>query len=167
MEEQGASGQALEAGTTSTSTLAPTPELTHFQGFHRLKLEATGRIALPSAFKGAFGSQAHLRPHRDQMLMLWTPAAFRAVVAKAQADDSGVLGPRRLKRLHITTSDISVDKQGRFVVPSELKARAGLGEHIVLAGSRETIEIWSAEAFEIEAESFDEGDLFFDGFEGV
>ncbi|CAN5806952.1 hypothetical protein BH10ACT1_BH10ACT1_42160 [soil metagenome] len=157
---------AQEVETTSVSTSAPAPGLTLFQGFHRLKLEATGRIALPSAYKGAFGPKAFIRAHRDQMLMLWTPEAFETVVAAARADDSGVLGPRRVKRLRISTSEVAVDKQGRFVVPAELKAHVGLGEQIVLAGAGEAIEIYSSEAFAIEAQSFDENDLFFDGYEG-
>jgi len=167
MEDHGVSGSTAGSGTTATSTALAAPGIATFQGIHRLKLEATGRIALPSAFKGAFGSLGHVRAQRDEMLMLWTPAAFEAVMAKVKADDSGVIGPRRLKRMHMATSDVSIDKQGRFVVPPELKAKVGLGERIVLAGSRETIEIWSAEAFEAEEATLDEGDLFFDGFEGL
>ncbi|HEX2577847.1 MAG TPA: hypothetical protein VHK88_15965 [Aquihabitans sp.] len=168
MEIEGASGAA--ATVTGAPTAAALPAYGHapFRGTFRLKLEATGRVALPAAFKGAFGSAAVLRAHRQEHLNLWTPRAFDEVVKEFVASQpGGVVDPRTRKRLHMSATDVAVDKQSRFVIPPELKARVGLTDRIVLAGSIETIEIWSAEAFEAEEATFDDADLFFDGFAGL
>ncbi len=150
---------------------APTPAAyghAPFRGTFHLKLESTGRIALPAALKGAFATTAVLRAHRDEHLNLWTPQGFEAVVQEFVASQpGGVVHPRTKKRLHMSVTEVSIDKQGRLVVPPELKARVGLGERIVLAGAIEAVEIWSAEAFEAEQATFDDADLFFDGFEGL
>lgn len=167
MEEQGARGQVVEVGGAVAPTL-PAFGHTPFRGTFRLKLEASGRIALPAAFKGAFGSLGLVRAHRQQYLNLWTPAAFDEVVkALVASGPGGVVDPRTRKRLHMATTEVSIDKQSRLVIPPELRAKVSLGEQIVLAGSIETIEIWSAAAFAAEEQTLDEADLFFDGFEGL
>lgn len=166
MEDEGTQGQVVEA----VGQVAPTvPAFGHapFRGTFRLKLEASGRIALPAALRGAFGPIGLVRAHRGEYLNLWTPAAFDEVVRVFAGQPGGVVDPRTRKRLHMSTTEVSIDRQSRLVVPPELRARVGLGEQIVLAGAIETIEIWSAEAFAAEEATFDDADLFLDGFEGL
>lgn len=168
MEERAATGVAVATVEAQTAPGLPGYGHPSFKGTFHLKLDATGRVALPAALKGAFGAQCVLRPHRNEYLNLWTPLGFdeflKAFVASRPV---GVVGPRTRKRLHMSATESAVDKQSRFVIPPDLRAQAGLGERIVLAGSIETIEIWPAETFEAEEATFDEADLFLDAFEGL
>ncbi len=153
-----------------TPTASPLTSFGHpaFHGTYRLKLDATGRVSLPASFKGAFSATGFIRPNRNSHLMLWTPSGFKAVAdAFGGSGSSGVVNPRTRKRLHMSTTEVSVDRQSRFVIPPELRVKVGLGEAIVLAGAIETIEIWSADSFVDEEATFDDADLFFDGFEGL
>lgn len=168
METGREQGVALAAGEVASPS--PTTAFGHpaFHGTFRLKLDATGRVSLPASFKGAFATSGFVRPNRNSHLMLWTPTGFKAVAdSLGGSATSGVIDPRTRKRFHMSTTEVSVDKQSRFVIPPDLRVKAGLGDAIVLAGSIETIEIWSAEAFEAEEATFDDADLFFDGFEGL
>lgn len=168
MEEEGA--RATAAGEMEAPAAPTLRAYSHapFKGIFPLKLEASGRVALPAALKGAFAGAGVLRPQRDGHLNLYTPQGFEAVAERFKAGNpSGVVGPRALKRFHMSSADVVVDKQSRFVIPPEFKARVGLGARIVLAGAMEAIEIWPAEGFEPEEATFDEVDLFFDGFEGL
>lgn len=165
MEEEGARVTATGEMETPAASALPVYGHAPFKGIFRLKLEASGRVALPAALKGAFAGAGVLRPHREEHLDLYTPQGFRAVAQQFAA--SNPMGPKALKRFHMSSPDVVVDKQSRFVIPPELKARVGLGERIVLAGAMEAIEIWPAEGFEPEEATFDEVDLFFDGFEGL
>lgn len=152
------------------ATAAVLPAYGHapFKGTFHLKLDAAGRVALPAALKGPFAGSAVLRAHRGEFLNLWTPLAFdQFVKAFGASQPTGVVDPRTRKRLHMSSSDVAVDKQSRFVIPPELRTRVGLGDRIVLAGSIETIEIWPADTFGAEEETFDDVDLFIDGFEGL
>ncbi len=135
-----------------------------FRGTFHLRLEANGRLALPAALRHAFAGQAVIRPYRRQFLNLWTPTGFEAVDAAVRA--SRPVDPRTRRRFHISAQDVSVDKQFRIVLPPDLREEVGLGEDLVLAGARETIEIWPADRFEAEAAEED-ADLFLDGFDGL
>jgi MraZ protein len=138
------------------------------KGAFPLRLDTNGRIALPAALKGPFTGEAVLRPHRQKYLNLYTPLAFEEVVkAYVAGQPEGVLDPRTRKRLYMSTTEVAVDRQSRLVVPPELRARVGLGERIVLAGAIEAVEIWPAETFADEEATFDDADLFFDGFAGL
>lgn len=165
MEEQGAQGGVRAPERATTSPALPAYGHAPFRGTFRCKLEATGRLALPADLRGPFGATAVLRPHRTAYLNLWTPAAFDLVAD--QLASGGVVSPRTRKRFHMSATEVSVDKQRRLVIPPELRERVGLGEQIVVAGSIESIEIWSPEAYAAEEDAFDEADLYLDGFEGL
>lgn len=155
---------------TATEVAAALPAYGHapLKGAFALRLDANGRIALPAALKGAFTSHAVLRPHRQEHLNLYAPLAFDEVVkAYVASRPDGLVDPRTRKRFYMSTTEVAVDKQSRLVVPPELRARVGLRERIVVAGAIEAIEIWPAETFAAEEATFDDADLFFDGFEGL
>ncbi len=161
---------AVDAGTAEEASTSAGPVYGHapLKGTFPMKLDSNGRIALPAALKAAFAGSAVLRPHRTEYLNLYTPLAYDEVVKAYVADQpKGVLSPRTRKRLYMSTTEVTVDRQSRLVVPPELRAQVGLGERIVVAGAIEAIEIWPAEAFVGERATFDEADLFFDAFEGL
>ncbi len=172
MELEGQQGGRPGAGGVASVTRlpvaadAPTTSYGHrpFVGTHRVRLEANGRFSLPTALRHAFGELAVVRPYRDLHLNVWTPAAFAAVDAAVKA--SRPVEPRTRRRVHQSALEIPFDKQYRMILPEAARERVGIGEEIVLAGAMETIEIWAVDRWEREV-AVDDGDLFFDGFEGL
>lgn len=149
-------------------SVAPAETLPSFRGHYPVRLEGSGRVALPAAYRFAFEAQAIIRPFRDNFLQLWNEAGFR--YTRAQLDekaDRNVVSHRVLKRFNMSSLDVALDKQHRFVIPAHLQAAVGLSSEIVLAGSSEVIEIWSAEAWAEEQAALADADLFFDDFEGA
>lgn len=172
MEDTGGTGPAASA--TAVEANAPAlPAFGHvgFTGTTRLKLPDNGRIALPAHLKGAFTDSAQILPTLGRFLNLYTPAGFRALANVVASDASkAVMQPRARKRLYMAAATVSVDSQGRLVLPTELRERVGIatGEDIVLAGAVEAIEIWSASRFdEEEAGNIDDLDLLLGNFEGL
>lgn len=168
MEERGVRADVEVPETSPTASPVPVYGHAPFRGTFRIKLEPSGRIALPAALRGAFGGTGVLRPRRMQCLTLCTPLAFDEIVkAFVASRPGGVVHPRTRKRFHMSATDVPIDRQHRFVIPPELREQVGLDDQIVLAGAIETIEIWSAAAYRAEEEAFDDVDLFLDGFEGL
>lgn len=166
MEARGAT-RDVEAS-VAAPTLAPENTLPSFIGWHTVKLEASGRVVLPTSFRFAFTSRAILRPYRDRYLNLWNQAGFELTREEyAARAEKTVIGSRAKKRFNISSSDVAFDKQFRFVIPDKLQAAIGLGPEIVLAGSSEAIEIWNAEAWAEEQESLADADMFLDDYEGA
>ena len=129
------------------------------------RLEPTGRLAVPAVYRYAFGGQARLRAYRRDYLMLWTEQAFDQV-ATTMATKGGLIDPQARKNLYRATQSVTVDRQGRIVIPQDLRERVGLTEQVVVVGAIESLEIYSAEAFE-RLTALDDADLFFDTFDGL
>lgn len=169
MEQSGATGD--EQGATVTSLHAPDatglPAFGHiaFSGSAAARLEPTGRLAIPAAYRGAFSGQARMRAFRTDYLILWTARAFD-LVADEMASEGGLIDPQVRKNLYRFTQSVPVDRQGRLVIPPELRERAGLTDQVVVVGSIEALEIYSAEAF-ARLSAKDDADLFFETFDGL
>ena len=171
MESMGETGTVQEAVGAGTSPRLPVFGHAPFSGTYRTRVEASGRLALPAAFKGAFAEAALIRARRTEHLMLWTPQGFEAVVDAMEArNPGGMVDPRTRLRIFKSAPRISVDRQSRLVLPPELREQVGItgDSEVVLAGAVECIEIWPARRFDDdEADKFDDVDLLFDTHSGL
>jgi MraZ protein len=144
-----------------------------FAGTYRTRLEASGRLVVPSALRGPLvaAGAAHVMPRRSERLFLFTPQGFEVMVDAVVTDQGmGVVDPEVRQRFFKAAPRVSVDKQARLVVPPELRALIGIeGEaDVVLAGAIERIELWPARRFdEIEAQKMGDLDLLLDGHGGL
>lgn len=170
MAESGAAGIGMAPGTTVASPRSTVFGHEPFSGTYRTRLEASGRLALPSAFKSAFADAALVRARRTEHLQLWTPLGFEAVVDALAARGDGMLDPQTRQRIFKSAPRVSVDRQSRLVLPPELREQVGIaGEvEVVLAGAIESIEIWPARRYDDEeAAKLDDVDLLFDTHSGL
>lgn len=170
MEAQG-TGMSATAAAVPAVTGLPVFGHAPFSGTYRTRVEANGRVALPAAFKGAFGDVAVIRARRTEHLMLWTPRGFEAVVDDMQVrNPEGMLDPRTRQRIFKSAPRVSVDRQSRLVLPPDLREQVGIDAEaeVVLAGAVECIEIWPARRFDDEeAARLDDVDLLFDTHSGL
>ena len=108
-----------------------------FSGEFRLTLPANGRIALPATLRRAFVDTAFVRVIGGRFVNLWTPLAFRMVMDQMAAQGGqGLVDPRVRKRAYASSTEVSVDSQGRFVLPPAVRDAVGIatGDEILLAG---------------------------------
>jgi MraZ protein len=72
--------------------------------------------------------------------------AFEERLTKLPQFDPNVL---MLKRLYVAgATECPVDKQGRLMIPPELREYAGLEKDLIFAGMVKTVEIWSKERWQ-------------------
>jgi MraZ protein len=63
---------------------------------------------------------------------------------------------RQLRRLLFSgAADVEVDRQGRILIPQNLREYAGLGEQVVLAGMDTFFEVWSSERWRTVLDTLD------------
>ena len=78
----------------------------------------------------------------------WTPLAER--VSALSIGDPDVRLLRRMLFAHAT--DLHLDRQGRILVPADLRTHAGLEREAVVVGMHTFIEIWSPDGWSAQDE---------------
>jgi len=163
----------VEQGAAGTVTEPRLPAFGHhpFSGAARTRVEANGRLALPATFKTAFADAAIVRSGGAQCLFLMTPRAFELVVDALKANDPDMmLDNRKRQLLFMGSPRISVDRQGRVVLPPELRTKVGIDpdSEVVVAGAIERLEIWPAARYDAQqAPLVDDVDRMFETFGGL
>lgn len=172
MEELGGN-ESVATATSEAPTAPPLPAYGHapFLGTFRMKLPANGRVVLPSTLRRAFADKGMIRPVNGRFLNLYTPFGFQVTVDEmmARARD-GLIAPRSRKRMFTSSTEVSIDSQGRLVLSKELRDAVGVGAdgRVVVAGAIEAIEIWPEDRYdEEELPTLSDADLFLDNFEGL
>jgi MraZ protein len=115
-----------------------------FTGEYRHTVDEKGRIAVPARFRA--------RLAEGSVLANWIDGCL-AIFPRSDWDRLGELisglpftdpAARQLQRfLYGGATEIDLDRQGRFVVPANLREYAGLRGDAVIVGSRDHAEIWA------------------------
>jgi MraZ protein len=80
----------------------------------------------------------------DRCLTIYPLAAWEALAEKVNALPLADANARALRRLFFAeAADATLDGQGRIVLPTALRAYAGLEEQATVVGMNTSIEVWS------------------------
>ena len=114
-----------------------------------LTLDPKGRITLPSRLKGQLdhvGTSALIFIAHNGHLRAYTKADFRKHVEGPLVGlDSFDPEVERKQRMRLGFAvEISIDAQGRFLVPLNLRQMAALERDVVLISLAERFELWDA-----------------------
>jgi MraZ protein len=124
-----------------------------FLGRYAHNLDAKGRLAIPARFRDALAEGVILTRGIDRCLALYPLEAWRPLAEKVAALPLTDADARNFRRLVFAeAADLSLDGQGRVLVPPELRRYAGLEREALVVGVDTSIEIWSPERWaEVEA----------------
>lgn len=120
-----------------------------FMGEFHHALDPKGRVFIPAKLRDTLGEKCVVTRGLDQCLFVYTESEWASV-------------ERKLKQLPMTQSDarafvrfffsgavnIDLDKQGRVMLPVNLREYASLDKDAVIIGVSSRIEIWSKEMWE-------------------
>ena len=120
-----------------------------FVGQYQHSLDDKGRLILPAKFRREFESGGHLSPNMDGCVALWTPGEFARKSAEyLDAGRNGSADERRQARFWATnSSEVDVDRQGRFAVPTVVRDFAQLDGDVIIAGNLDHIELWNPQRY--------------------
>lgn len=114
-----------------------------FWGEYSHQLDNKGRLIIPSRYRALLNEQAMLTRGLDQNLVIYPEKAWQTVTE--QLNQVPITHPtaRALRRLLFSGAvQLSLDKQGRVIIPTYLRNYAGLEEEVLLVGMENYIEIW-------------------------
>lgn len=124
----------------------PTPLLL---GTYTPKIDAKGRMALPSKFRLQLGAGMVMARGQERCVYLLPQAEFRRIAVQIQRTSMGNKAAREYLRVFLSGAvDQDPDKQGRVLVPQMLRDYANLGSGVVVIGVGTRAEIWNDKAWE-------------------
>lgn len=114
-----------------------------FIGEYSHNLDEKGRLAIPKKFRQDLSKGAVVTRGLDNCLFLYTKKEWEKLAEKLSTLPFAQANTRAFARLMLAGAmDVSVDKQGRIVLPEYLRTFAGLKKETVVAGLYNRLELW-------------------------
>jgi MraZ protein len=124
-----------------------------FIGEFHLTIDDKGRFAVPVKFRSALATGAVVTRGLDTSLFVLTQEAWQRLSAKIAELPLGSAASRSFARFMLAGAmDVTLDAQGRFVVPEYLRTHAKLQKDAVLVGVNDRLELWDKATWSAYAE---------------
>lgn len=122
-----------------------------FMGEFNHSIDPKNRVIVPAKFRDELGESFVLTAGLDGCLYLCPTKDWEAFVEKL-AQLPFTKETREFQR-HFTqnAAECEIDKQGRILIPSNLKTLAGLDKDVVFVGVIGKVELWSKERLEADS----------------
>lgn len=120
----------------------------YFMGKYNHTIDPKGRLSIPSKFREQLGDEFVLSRGMDDCLFLYPIEEWEKFADKISDLDLLVEENRDFARYFLSEAQyVTVDKQGRILMPSDLREEAGLDKDVVISGMGKRIEIWSLDSW--------------------
>lgn len=117
-----------------------------FIGEHNHTLDNKGRITMPSKFRDDLGEEFIVTKGLDSCLFVYPKAEWAIFEDKLKTLPLTNKDARAFVRFFFAgASECSLDKQGRVLIPPNLRNHAELSKDAIIIGISTRIEIWSKE----------------------
>lgn len=114
-------------------------------GKYKHSIDPKGRLFVPAKLKDELGSAFYVTLGLDHCLSVYTQSSWDAILEKYNA--LPLSQSRRMRFLFANAAKCEPDKQGRFLLPTELRDYAGLKQDVTFIGQGNHAEIWDSEAY--------------------
>ncbi|MGA0093352.1 MAG: division/cell wall cluster transcriptional repressor MraZ [Chthoniobacterales bacterium] len=137
----------VENGFTTLKMSKSAPVPTVYAGEFRHAVDTKHRVTVPSRWRSDDDKEEFFAvpdPGGD-FLMILPPHEFDRVKSDVEANASIAPSDRRkfIRRFYSLAQIVTVDKQGRILLPEEYCRRLGLEGEVVLIGTHSRMEIWN------------------------
>ncbi len=120
-----------------------------FMGEYNHTIDTKGRLIVPSKFREQLGDEFVVTKGMDGCLFVYANEDWSAFEQKLTSLPLINKEARKFARFFLAgAAQVEVDKQGRILLPANLREFAGLEKDVVLVGVGSRIEIWSRENWE-------------------
>ena len=120
-----------------------------FMGEYSHSIDEKGRLIIPSKFREELGDEFVVTKGLDGCLFVYENSEWKALEDKLRALPLTNKDARAFARYMLAgAAEVSLDKQGRILLPQVLRNFAGLDKDVVLIGVASRVEIWNKEKWE-------------------
>ncbi len=115
-----------------------------FMGEYRHAIDDKNRLIIPAKFREALGERFVLTKGLDNCLFLYPQAEWQELETKMRALSFTKADARSFVRLFFSgASEGELDKQGRVLLPVNLKEYGRIEKEVVIIGVSSRVEVWS------------------------
>ena len=130
-----------------------------FIGEYQHSLDSKNRIIVPSKLRDSLGDRFIISKGLDGFLYAYPIDECQKFEEKLKNLPLTNKDARAFVRFFVAgATEVETDKQGRGLIPANLREYAGIEKEIVTIGALNKVEIWSKEKWE----SYNESDIDFD-----
>ena len=113
-----------------------------FLGEYEHTIDTKGRMAVPARFRAQLDRGAVISKGKGFCLSVYTMQRWDEKSAELTEGKTSEELRDFERRIYPSASEVELDGQGRMVIPAKLRAYAGLGSDVTVAGVRDHFEIW-------------------------
>ena len=130
--------------------------LTALMGTYHHNIDAKGRMSFPTKLRDLLGGEFYVTKSINQKCLTIYPKSEWEKLANKIAELPDSMGGLDIKRwLFSGAGELVPDKQGRVLIPSDLREFAGLKKDVVVIGLDDKAEIWDKELWDAQQSNMD------------
>jgi len=120
-----------------------------FYGEFQHTVDPKGRVIVPSTFREELGEKFILTKGLDDCLFVYSKTEWSNLEAKLKTLPLSNKDARAFVRFFFSgATECEVDKQGRILIPQNLRSYAGLEKDIYIIGVSTRVEVWDKARWE-------------------
>lgn len=117
-----------------------------FSGEYQHSVDVKGRMIVPSKFRETLGDSFMVTRGLDNCLFVYPKEAWEAFTQKLKQLPISNTNARQFVRFFLSGAvECGLDKQGRILIPQNLRAYAKISKDVSVIGVGERAEIWDSE----------------------
>lgn len=115
-------------------------------GKYKHSVDPKGRLFVPAKLREELGEAFYVTLGLDHCLTVYTEDCWNAMLEKC--NNLPISKARKARLLFANAAKCEPDKQGRFLIPTDLRDYASLSQNVMFIGQGSHAEIWDADAYE-------------------
>ena len=117
-------------------------------GEYEHSLDTKGRLIMPAKLRADMGERFIVTKGLDGCLFAFSQKEWENFETKLKALPLSDKNARNFVRFFLSgATECEIDKQGRFLIPNNLRAAAGLEKEVVIIGVGTRLEIWDSKVW--------------------
>ena len=129
-----------------------------FMGEYNHTIDAKGRLIVPSKFREQLGNEFVITKGLDGCLFVYSNEEWQNIENSFRDKPLTSKDARKFMRFFFAgAATCEVDKQGRILIPNNLREYAGIEKDVVSVGVLSRVEIWSKDKW-MENSDYDDMD---------